>query len=141
MMLRQTILIREDLGFPRGLLAAQVAHLHMEYFRQLILQRGEECVTTSSGGGLRFPTSSELREWLKTPYTFVHGVPNREVLEHFKQKAQAAEVPYAEWSDTVYIDISETQREAFPAVVVGIAFAPTESDIIKTIIGDLPLLK
>lgn len=36
-MIRQTILVREDLGFTNGLMAAQVAHIHFERFRQMMI--------------------------------------------------------------------------------------------------------
>ena len=129
---RQTILFRKDFVFPVGLLAAQVAHLHMEFFRKLMLDMHHTDTL--------YKFSPDLLSWLETPYTFVHVVPNLVVLEHFMRKAKAAGVPFVEWRDTVYINISDTQREAFPDVLIGIAFQPTESDKIKAIIGDLPLL-
>ena len=79
-------------------------------------------------------------EWLKTPYLYIHGVPNAETLDFFIKKAEENGVPFSLWRDTVYIKISETQREAFPNVLVGAAFGPCESDRIRVVIGDLPIL-
>ena len=124
--LRQTILIRTDLGFSTGLLTAQVAHIHMERFRTLI--RDEK--------GL----SIDDKDWLKSPYTFVHEVKNVESLSHYIKKAQNNNIPVSIWKDTVYVKMSDTQMEAFDDVLVGVAFGPCDSDKIKTVIGDLPLL-
>jgi hypothetical protein len=44
------------------------------------------------------------------------------------------------WEDTIYLDISPTQRKAFENVFVGFSIGPCDADVIKTIIGDLPLL-
>jgi len=131
--LRQTILIRTDLNFPTGLLAAQCAHLHMERFRVAI----REASKVPKG---RPEFTKDDSEWLKDPYLFIHGVPNAEVLDFFIKEADKALIPIAEWRDTVYINISDTQRKAFFPVKVGAALGPVDSDSIKTIIGDLPLL-
>jgi hypothetical protein len=82
----------------------------------------------------------EDKEWLNDPYIFVHGVPNLEVLNYFIEDAKSGDIPISEWRDTVYIKISETQRRAFFPVKVGAALGPVDSDKIKAIIGDLPLL-
>jgi len=131
--LRQTILIRTDLTFPVGLLAAQCAHLHMERFRVAIRE-----ATKVPKGRPEF-TEDDL-EWLKDPYVFIHGVPNAEVLDYFVKEAGKNLVPISEWRDTVYINISETQRKAFFPVKIGAVLGPCGSDKIKSVIGDLPLL-
>jgi peptidyl-tRNA hydrolase len=136
--LRQTILIRTDLKFPIGLLAAQVAHLHMETLRQEIRASGVK--NDKDPTSVRFDSGVNTLEWLDDPYVFVHGVPNLEVLNHFAEKADHADIVVSSWRDTVYIDISSTQREAFPDVLIGIVLGPADSDAIKVIIGDLPLL-
>lgn len=125
--LRQTILIRTDLGFPIGLLTAQVAHLHFQRFRNMIRD------------GEKF-TSDDL-EWMKDPYTYVHEAKNMETLLHYEKIANQNNVPIAAWRDTVYLKLSETQIQAFPDVWVGLVLGPCDSDKIKVVIGDLPLLK
>lgn len=138
--LRQSMLVRTDLRFNVGLMAAQCAHIHMEKFRKKIL--ASEANHNSVNGDSRIVHfTCEETEWLKDPYIFIHGVPNKEVLDHFINKAKASGIEVNTWTDCVYIDISDTQREAFPDVVVGVSLGPTDSDKIKAIIGDLPLLK
>lgn len=130
--LRQTILIRKDLDFPIGLLAAQVAHLHMESFRKTMLDAPDPVN--------KFELTQDEAGWLKDPYVFVHGVPNLEVLDFFIKEAKALGIDVHEWRDTVYINISATQRRAFFPVKVGATLGPCDSDKIKAVIGDLPLL-
>lgn len=130
--LRQTILIRKDLDFPTGLLAAQCAHLHMEYFRKAMMD--------SVDNQYKVQLSNDEILWLSDPYVFIHGVPNSEVLEYFITEANKLGINVSEWRDTVYINISETQRKAFFPVKIGATFGPCDSDKIKAVIGDLPLL-
>ncbi|MCK9434787.1 MAG: hypothetical protein M0R32_08240 [Candidatus Cloacimonetes bacterium] len=130
--LRQSILIRTDLGFPTGLLTAQVAHLHFEPFRKKIYSLPEP-------GEAVF--QSEELDWMPDPYLFIHEVKNIESLEHYIKKAKEAGVNVHQWRDTVYIKMSDTQTEAIPNVLVGVSLGPCDSDKIKTVIGDLPLLK
>jgi len=141
MNLRQTIIIRTDLQFPTGLLCAQVAHLHMDRLR-IELNAGE---FHPSEREFRFKIgphegAEKVHEWLQSPYVFVHGVPNLEVLNHFHAKAINNGVQTHQWRDTVFVDISDTQREAFSDVMIGIVLGPDDSDKIKAVIGDLPLL-
>ena len=77
--------------------------------------------------------------WLKTPYTFVHGVPNIEVLNKFIKDAKEKGVPVSEWCDTIYVKVSDTQKIVVEDCLVGVAFFG-ESDKIRAVIGDLPLL-
>lgn len=130
--IRQSILIRKDLVFPVGLLAAQVAHLHMEYFRRAMIESKENKD--------QIQLAPIEKSWLLDPYVFVHGVPNTEVLNFFIEEAKKMNVLVSEWRDTVYVDISDTQRKAFPNVRIGVTLGPDDSDKIKAVIGDLPLL-
>lgn len=136
--IRQTILVRTDLGFSVGLMAAQCSHIHMEQIRQAILRN-----TVPVAGIIRdelFSLPTDTLEWIKSPYVFIHGVPNKEVLEYFIKRAKALGVEVSEWRDNVFIDISDSQRESFPDTFVGVSLGPTDSDKIKAVIGDLPLL-
>lgn len=125
-MLRQSIVCRTDLGFSIGLMAAQVAHIHMERIRKMII--GKESF------------DYDMMEWMKSPYIFCHGVPNLEALNYFYDKAVAEKLPVAIWHDTVYVQVSETQKIAMPNVFVGFSIGPVDSDKVKVILGDLPLL-
>jgi|2_EtaG_2_1085320.scaffolds.fasta_scaffold00595_21 peptidyl-tRNA hydrolase len=129
----QRILVRTDLEMPVGLLAAQVAHIHAAPFIQTYR------VTPSPG--TEFGDCVEnIKQWMSTPYLFVHRVPNKEVLNYFIDECTDRNVWFHEWKDTIYIDISDTQKKAFDNVTVGISIGPADSDEIKTIVGDLPLL-
>lgn len=134
MNIKQVILLRTDLNLPKGLAEAQVAHIHFEIFRKTMLHNISE--TTYRGELL---LSEEAFEWLKTPYTFVHGVPNIEVLNKFIKDAKEKGVPVTEWHDTIYVKVSDTQKIVVENCLVGVALLG-ESDEIKAVIGDLPLL-
>jgi peptidyl-tRNA hydrolase len=126
-MLRQSIVCRKDLGFSIGLMAAQVAHIHFERIRKMLIDKESFDFVN-------------MTEWLKAPYVFCHGVPNLEALEHFYAKAMDEEIPVAKWHDTVYVQVSETQKIAMPNVFVGFSIGPVDSDKVRVILGDLPLL-
>ena len=120
----QRLLIRTDLQFPTGLLAAQVAHIHA---LPLIAELGNECPPTT------------LLSWSDEPYLYVHGAPNVEVLSHLIKKAEDAGVPVLSWTDTVYLKVGD-ETVPFEDVLVGASFGPDDSDKLKMIFGTLPLL-
>ena len=129
---KQVILLRTDLNLPKGLSEAQVAHLHFEQMRKTILDN-----TARNQVILTF--SQDQMDWLKSPYIFVHGVPNIEVLEYFKKIAIEKNLLPTEWRDTIFIKASEKQTIALENVLIGFSLLG-ESDKIKAVIGDLPLL-
>jgi len=141
--IRQSILVRNDLGLSVGLLAAQVAHLHMEGIRNLLCESLKE-PTSSKGIFIDFKNmggdGADLEDWLPDPYIFVHKVPCLEVLQLFEKEFRAAKIPVYLWRDTITIDISPTQKKVLFPVLVGISVGPCDSDRIKAIISDLPLL-
>lgn len=122
----QAIIVREDLNLPRGLLTAQVAHIHMESIRQLLLDEKK--------------LSLDQNTWLKTPYIHVHGVPNKEWYDYFIEKSKKATDYTFEWKDTICLSLDGKSRTAFPNVQVGFSIGPCDADKIKTIIGELPFL-
>ncbi len=142
--LRQTILIRQDLGFSTGLMAAQVAHIHMQLLRGYILRcSGNKKLIEQAELQADFKNPKETEdylEWLKASYIFVHGVPNKEVLEHYVKDARLSDIPVATWADTVYIDVAPEITLPFKDILVGASLGPCDSDLIKSIIGKLPLL-
>ena len=127
MNVRQACIVRTDIGFSVGLMAAQVAHIHFERIRKMIIDKES----------FDFP---EMMEWMKSPYVFCHGVPNLEALNYFYDKALADKLPVASWHDTVYVKVSETQRIPLANVFVGFSIGPVDSDKVKVVVGDLPLL-
>ena len=139
--IRQTILIRTDLQLPVGLLAAQVAHIHFEAFRQMGLNPPSEhkCDYRPPLVCEGFESVCD-RSWLESPYVFVHGVPNLETLNFFATKAHENEVKMYPWRDTIYLSIAPGMTQAFGDVLVGVALGPADSDKIKMVIGQLPLL-
>ena len=132
--IRQSIVIRTDLQFKPGLLAAQVAHLSMEFMRAIWKENNwRELIHEET-------FSAAAQDWLKAPYLFVHGVPNQEALSHFINLAEQKTIPYKIWKDTVFLDVSEKQRIVVADCIIGAAFGPEDSDRIKEVLGDLPLL-
>ena len=123
----QTVLIRTDLfGDCTGLIAAQVAHIHAQV---LMLDKAPKHT-----GELDF------NSWKMSPYLFVKKVPNLEVLNYFMDKADKSNVQCELWKDTVYVKASQTLQIVVENCPVGISLGPCESDRIKAVIGDLPLL-
>ncbi len=123
--LRQTILIRTDLDLSPGLISAQVAHIHAESMRQILINK-KSC-------------STEFVEWLKDPYIFVHGVGFVELLNNLLEKAKSKELPVSEWYDTITIKVGGN-GQVFSNMLVGGSIGPADSDLIKSVIGNLPLL-
>jgi len=121
MNLRHTVLVRTDLGMPAGLLCAQVAHIHALPF-------------------IHWPEDELLGEWEQDPYLFIHGVPNLETLNYFIVQAESRKVGVLKWTDTIYMNLTPNMRVALPDILVGVSLGPDESDKIKSVIGDLPLL-
>lgn len=140
----QTIIIRTDLfDLPQdmGLLAAQVAHIHFEMTRKIL---NKNYIAKEQFIGIELPNevveTEAFIEWMNQPYLFVKRVPNAEGLRHFWKLAQEAKLPTAEWRDTVYVRFSSTMKQAFKDTLVGISIGPADSDRIRTVVGDLPLL-
>lgn len=123
------VIVRTDLGFTPGLLAAQASHLAMEQVRQTILD------------GIDMKKERpDLYEWLRKPYLYVHAVSNKESLEFLATKAAASGVTTFAWRDTVYITVGD-KKEALPNILVGFAFEACDADKVKAVIGSLPLLQ
>jgi len=130
----QKILVRTDLGFSEGLMAAQVAHIHARPMTTTFF------VTQPTGTTGPDDYVENVKTWLFNPYVFVHGVPNREVLNFFMEQCDRLNMKFDPWRDTIYVDVSPTQTKVFEDVLIGISIGPEESDKIKAIVGDLPLL-
>lgn len=129
----QTIIIRTDIfELPQdmGLLSAQVAHIHFEFIR--------DCINNDAHG--IFLKSDIMKGWLKDPYIFVKKVPNIESLRYFIDLGIQNDIVVREWNDTIYVRLSPTMKKAFPNTLVGISLGPDDSDKIRSVVGDLPLL-
>ena len=126
-MIGQKVLIRTDLQFPTGLLVAQAAHIHA--LPMIAVLQNKE-----------IDNKEDFLAWLPEPYIYIHGVPNKEVLEHFIDKCTQHDVPVRAWYDTVMLDIG-SNPEPFNDVLIGASLGPCDSDKIKMVIGTLPLLK
>jgi len=144
--INQTLLIRTDLfSLPEdtGLLAAQVAHIHFQVSRDMLLEGLDDdgkAMIILDEKGEQGEQGSDYEEWLKDPYLLVKRVPNLEALQYFREEANLSELPVAEWRDTVNVRLSATVKKAFEDVLVGISIGPCDSDKIRTVVGDIPLL-
>ena len=134
-MIRQVVLVREDLSLPRGLVAAQVAHIHANVFYRNIIKKDDDWVLNMADH-----IEQDMIEWLKSPYTFVHGVANAEVLQYLINKAVEYDVPVEVWRDTIYLKVGD-ETVPFEDIIVGVSLGPCESDRIKMVIGTLDLLR
>tara|TARA_R110000824_G_C15224690_1_gene677855 strand:- start:1762 stop:2181 length:420 start_codon:yes stop_codon:yes gene_type:complete len=136
--LQQNILIRTDLGFSRGLISVQVAHIHAEMLRQNILFNNKLVLEPVDGfeGG----TDETFIEWLKDPYIAVLGVPNLETLDHLIAESESAELVVNKWRDKVYCEIASDWTLTFDTIV-GASVGPADCDDLKMIMGKLPLLQ
>jgi len=133
--LRQSILVRTDLHLSVGLMAAQIAHIHMR-----MIQRNADL--SNNILSINPPATLnrvDLKDWLISPYLFIHQVPHLEALEYFEKKANDMKIHVESWTDTIYQELSPDFRTAFN-MKVGISLGPTDSDKIKLVIGSLPLL-
>ena len=130
-MLKQVVLIRTDLGLPRGLLMAQACHVHMDALRMAVLNR------EANGPAI----TKDMLDWLAMPYLFIHGVSCKEAFDHYLNLAQVVHnLPVATWHDTISLSFYEGQKMVLSNVPVGFSIGPCDSDKIKAVIGDLPLL-
>lgn len=146
MNLSQNILVRTDLGFSMGLMAAQVAHIHATVMRTALLdiKRAKERLGTGRHSNKISQREKEhsvkLMEWLESPYIFVRGVPNPETLEFFIEQAMACDINVFTWNDTVFCEVAKDMTLPFQKVLIGASFGPDENDRIKAVVGKLPLL-
>lgn len=128
MNLRLTLIVRRDLKLEEvsvGLFGSQVSHLATMWLFERA--KTEDNVIFSS---------DELA-WMASPYTYIHGVQTREELDAISAIAdQHPDKPLMrKWIDT----IPAPTLGGSIKVPVGIAIGPCDTDIVKQIIGDLPL--
>jgi peptidyl-tRNA hydrolase len=130
--INQTIIIRTDLFSMNdvGLISAQVAHIHGEIFRNYLK---EDVKVTQE-------ENATFREWVMAPYILVKRVPNLEALDYYEKLAKDNGLVVQGWFDTVYVNLTPTLKKAFSNIKVGISIGPDDSDSIRTVVGDLPLL-
>jgi len=125
----QTVVIRTDLfdlTKDMGLITAQVAHIHAQSCFQLL----RDGVKPNEG----------LSAWLEEPYLYVKRVDSYEAFEYIRNYAlNESGISVNVWYDTVYVRITPTQQKAIKAPV-GLSLGPDDSDAIRRVVGDLPLL-
>lgn len=122
--IKQAILVRTDLKLSTGLLAAQVAHIHAK-----VMYKALQVVDSWDA----------LRDWVANPYITVHALQFQELLQLYVVKCVEKNIPVEVWEDTIYIDVGQ-QKLVFEKMKIGAAIGPCDSDLIKSVIGDLPLL-
>lgn len=120
--IRHVIVIRKDLNFVPGLLAAQAAHTCDGFMRRRILEGGKF-------------TKVEL-EWMQDPYITVLAVGCKEELEIVQDAAEHAKLKVTRWIDTV---ISPVLEKKLGGILVGISIGPDDSDKLAVVTGTLPL--
>lgn len=120
--IRHVIIIRKDLNFSSGLVAAQAAHISDLFMRSKILDKKKF-------------SAIEL-EWMQEPYITVLAVQCREELDVIAKEASAHGLSVQHWYDTVVSPVLERKIEG---VFVGISIGPDDSDKLSVVTGNLPL--
>jgi len=110
---------------PPGLLAAQVAHISDQFLRKALIDDPRDV-----------SISDEALEWIEQPYITILAVNTLEELQAIAVRAIAAGLPTFEWNDTVVMPTLATAMK----VLVGISIGPEDSDKLKAVTNDLPLL-
>lgn len=134
MNLIQTIIVRDDLGFTPGLMAAQVAHIHAQIMRTTLRVSAGQI-----GGPLTLTENMVI--WLEAPYIHVRKVPNIETLDWVIKQAEETDgvVSLNKWRDTVNCKITPDFQLTFDTLI-GVSLGPADSDKIKKIAGQIPFL-
>ena len=120
---KQYVIIRRDLGLTDGALAAQVAHLSLLSFLDNLADTKE--------------ITNTQQKWIKSPYLILLGVDNNDELEMVIDKCESAGLAneYSTWCDTIYSKTFDSWYKARIGIVIG----PEDSDLLKTIVGNLDL--
>ena len=122
MNVRHVVVVRKDLQMSPGLLAAQVAHISDQFLRQRALESAK--------------FSALEKEWCKEPYITVLAVNTKEELQEVAKRASDARLSVKEWNDTLVMPTLALPLRVF----VGISIGPDDSDKLKAVTNDLPLL-
>ena len=121
--IRNTVVIRKDLNLGVGPLAAQVAHIGAEFMRRNWTSRK--------------PNAKE-KEWLESPYIYIHQVLCKDDLELLIKKLQDSGCDFYTWEDTVP---SPSFENEWIKTLIGVAIGPEDTDKVKEVIGSLELLR
>jgi peptidyl-tRNA hydrolase len=128
---RLTVVVRRDLQMPAGLLAAQVAHIADGFERDKLADIDPANTTVEGfigGAGL---------EWKKEPYLSVLAVETRDDLVTVRNNAEAADLPFNVWHDTIPSPTFE--GDVIPQCFVGLSIGPADFDAIKAVTVRLKL--
>jgi peptidyl-tRNA hydrolase len=118
---RHVVVLRKDLKFPAGLVAAQAAHISDAFMRDRIVRQK------------KFSTMEQ--EWMVQPYITILAVQGIEELELIRNEALANKLQVHEWRDTVISPTLKRKVEAF----VGISIGPDDSDRLAKVTSQLEL--
>ena len=121
---RHVVIIRKDLQFPVGLVAAQAAHISDAFMRKRLTE----------GKDFAGFAVHEM-EWMKEPYITILAVNCLEELEIISGEAKEAGLQVHEWRDVVVSPTLGRKIHAF----VGISIGPADSDKLALITSTLPL--
>ena len=112
--MKQSIVVRSDLGMGTGKLAAQVAHASLSAYEDA----DKKARTAWKGAGQR---------------KVVLQAPNEQTLFELADAAERDDLPYA-----IIRDAGKTQLE--PGTVTTLGIGPAREDLVDTITGSLSLL-
>jgi peptidyl-tRNA hydrolase len=121
---RHVVIIRKDLQFVPGLLAAQAAHISDMFIRQRLV-----------GKVSHWKFSKKELEWMQEPYITILSVSCQEELNLIANEAIDAGLPVQKWFDTVITPTLGKKVNLF----VGISIGPEDSDKLAVVTSTLPL--
>lgn len=129
---RLTVVVRKDLQLSAGLLAAQVAHVAMEFIRGHTID--SKILPKDKGVDVHF--SDIERNWIVSPYISVLAVHCLEDLDAIIEHTKSEGLEYAIWEDTIP---SPTFEGKAIKALVAIAIGPADFDAIKIVTNGLEL--
>ena len=140
--LRQSVVMRKDLGMSAGLAAAQAAHLNDMWLRERMLASRVVKPRGTEGKPFEKVVKFEANEydWLSAPVLSVLAVDTPEELDVIIKRAKDVGVAYRVWKDTIPSNVlGAPGKPCFLDVVVGISVGPDDDELIKQVTGGLPL--
>ena len=130
--IKQYVILRRDLLMSPGLACAQAAHLS-----SLWVYKRFSGAAKHKGSFRIINTTETERVWMPAPTMGVKAVNTPEELEYViaALKALPGQPPFEVWKDTIKSEILDRHLEC----VVGVAVGPFDDEILKQVVGPLPL--